>query len=546
MKNLKSGIVYLLIVVCFIGCKKNILDQPPKDKLTDASVWSDLKLATLYLNQAYNGVPSGFERGYYLLASATDEAKTHFGFAYAQYWNRGDFSPSDEPRFDVPWGNTPNPWANQYLFIRKVNVFLQKIDAVPGDDSVKKVLKGEALFLRGLFYHELVRLYGGVPLIDKPQSLANIDSLLVKRNTVEECNAFIVSDLDAAAAILPDKRSGADVGRASRGAALALKGRQLLYAEKWAESAAASKQAMAIPGYSLFPNYEQMFWAVNNNNSEVYFSKNYIPKLAVHPSNQFNSLYTMGGWGGTQPTQNLVDEYEMTDGLSYNASPLYDPNQPYKNRDPRFGASILYDGCTWNGREIELKEGGKDGIGTANDATKTGYNLRKLMDPAVIPRPELPNEQRDPNNGYNNWIVIRLGEVLLNYAEAQNEAVGPDQSVYDAVNAIRNRPSVNMPSLPAGLTQSQMRDKIRHERTIELAFEEQRFFDLRRWKGADGKYLAETILNSPVYGLKTSNDRTTRTRFKVEDRVYLPKHRLLPVPQSEINIDKNLVQNPGW
>jgi len=135
---------------------------------------------------------------------------------------------------------------------------------------------------------------------------------------------------------------------------------------------------------------------------------------------------------------------------------------------------------------------------------------------------------------------------MLNYAEAQNEAVGPDQSVYAAVNAIRSRPSVNMPSLPAGLTQLQMRNKIRHERSVELAFEEQRFFDLRRWKAADGKYLAETILNSPVYGLKTSIDRTTRTKFKLEDRVYLPKHRLLPVPQQERNININLDQNPGW
>jgi len=246
----------------------------------------------------------------------------------------------------------------------------------------------------------------------------------------------------------------------------------------------------------------------------------------------------MGGWGGTQPTQNLVDEYEMTDGLAFNVSPLYNANKPYKNRDPRFGASILYDSAMWIGGEIELKQGGKEGIGTANDATKTGYNLRKFMDTTII--------KVNPDNGYNNWIVIRLGEVLLNYAEAQNEAIGPDQSVYDAVNAIRQRPSVNMPPLPAGLTQLQMRNKIRHERTVELAFEEQRFFDLRRWKGADGKYLAETILNSPVYGLKTSNDRSTRTKFKLEDRVYLPKHRLLPIPQSEININRNLVQNPGW
>lgn len=538
MKKIKLGITYLLILISFFGCKKDLLNQPPKDKLTDASVWSDLKLATLYLNEAYNGVPSGYERGFYLLSTATDEANTGYPWAYSHNWNRGDFSASDAPRFSAPWEGTPTPWANSYLFIRKVNVFLEKIDAVPGDDAVKKVLKGEALFLRAVFYHELVKLYGGVPIIDKPQSLENIEDLLVKRNTAEECNTFIVADLDAAAAILPEKQSGSNTGRASKAAALALKGRQLLYAEKWAESAAASKQAMAIPGFALFPNYEQMFWAANNNNSEVFFSKSYLTKLRNHPSNMFNSLYTMNGWGGTQPTQNLVDEYEMTDGLSYNASPLYNANQPYKNRDPRFGASILFDGAMWNGREIELKEGGREGMGTANDATKTGYNLRKFMDPVIV--------NADAGNGYNNWIIIRLGEVLLNYAEAQNEATGPDASVYKAVNDVRSRPSVNMPPLPVGLNQLQMRNKIRHERSIELAFEEHRFFDLRRWKGADGKYLAETLLNSPVYGMKINAGRTTYTRFKFEDRVYMPKHRLLPVPQSEIDKDKNLEQNPGW
>nr|MBA4166766.1 RagB/SusD family nutrient uptake outer membrane protein [Chitinophagaceae bacterium] len=255
--------------------------------------------------------------------------------------------------------------------------------------------------------------------------------------------------------------------------------------------------------------------------------------------NQWNSLYTMGGgWGGTQPTQNIVDQYEMTDGLPYDVSPLYNPNDPYKNRDPRFGASILYDGTTWNGREIELKSGGTEGMGTANDATKTGYNLRKFMDPSII--------STDAGNGYNDWILLRLGEVLLNYAEAQNEAVGPDASVYDAVNAVRGRQSVSMPPLAAGLGQSDMREKIRHERTIELAFEEDRFFDLRRWKNASGNYLADSALNQPVYGMKISNDRSTHTRFKWEDRIYLPKLRLLPVPQSELNKNPNLAQNPGW
>lgn len=543
MKNSKTIIFSVLYLLAVAGCKKDILNPPPENQFTDAAVWNNLSLATLFLNETYNGVPSGFERGFYLLASCTDEAENGYVWTYSQDWNQADFTPSvNYPRFDVPWGGAPTQWETGFQYIRRANDFLSRIDAVPGDDSTKRVLKGEAFFLRALFYHQLVKLYGGVPIIDHPQTLNNIDSLQVKRNTKQECVDFIIKDLDSAAAVLPDVRTGADVGRASRAAALALKGRQLLYAERWADAAAVCKQVMQIPGYSLFPDYESMFWAANNNNSESIFAKQYISlsksNAHTHPSNQFNALYTMGGWGATQPTQNMVDEYEMVDGLSYDQSPLYNPNAPYKNRDPRFAASILYDGTTWNGREIELKQGGKEGMGTANDATKTGYNLRKFMDPVAA--------STNVNDGHNNWIILRLGEVYLNYAEAQNEAAGPDQSVYDAVNAIRQRPSVKMPPLASGLDQNAMREKIRHERTVEMAFEEQRFFDIRRWKNTNGQLLADSILNTPVYGMRISNDRSTYTRFKWEDRHYLPRNLYLPIPQSEMNKNPHLEQNPGY
>ncbi len=543
MKSIRPIIFCLFSLFFFAGCTKNILNPPPENQLTDDAVWGNLSLATLFLNETYNGVPSGFERGYYLLASCTDEAENGYVWTYSQDWNLADFTPSaNYPRFDVPWGGNPTQWETGFMYIRRANDFLARIDQVPGDQATKAVLRGEAFFLRALFYHELIKLYSGVPIVDHPQTLNNLDSLLVKRNTYDECVNFIVRDLDSAATLLPDIRTGADVGRASRAAALALKGRQLLYAGRWSEAASVCKQVLQIPGYSLFPNYEQMFWGANNNNTESIFAKQYIPlsksTAHSHPSNQFNALYTMGGWGATQPTQNMVDQYEMVDGLSYDQSTLYNPKDPYKNRDPRFEASIIYDGSTWNGREIQLKLGGTDGMGTANDATKTGYNLRKFMDPVIA--------STNINDGYNNWIILRLGEVYLNYAEAQNEAVGPDQSVYDAINAVRQRPSVNMPAIPTGLDQDEMRNKIHHERTVEMAFEEQHFFDIRRWKNANGNLLADSILNTPAYGMMISNDRSTYTRFKWEDRIYLPRNLYLPIPQSEMNKNPNLVQNPGY
>jgi hypothetical protein len=220
---------------------------------------------------------------------------------------------------------------------------------------------------------------------------------------------------------------------------------------------------------------------------------------------------------------------------------LYVANDPYKNRDPRFYASIQYEGAQWGGYTVETRVRGQHGIdggatGTNADATKTGYYMRKFLDEANISRLYANNSMAS----YNNWIILRLGEVLLNYAEAQNEAVGPDASVYDAVNRVRARPSVNMPPIPAGLSKEQMREKIRHERAIELAFEEHRFFDVRRWG------LGEEIFNAPIYGMRISEDGKTYTRFKVEDRVFQPKHYLMPIPQSEIDKNPNLQQNPGW
>ncbi len=536
-----------LFSVLAVGCKNDLLDTKPLDLVSDAAVFQDIAFARAYLNETYDGVPSGFERGFYMLSAATDEAEMGYPWPYSQNWNQGDFSPTNVPKFAAPWdGGAPTDWERSYNFIRRANDIIAKIDAVPvsteADEADKKGIKAEAYFLRALFYHGLVKLYGGVPIVEKAQTLEDSDALFSPRNTLEECVTFIVADLDRAAAILPDRRTGRDVGRATKVAALALKGRQLLYAERWNESAAASLQAKSVAGYALFPNYEQLFWAANNNNSEVVFARQYLSNadFRTHPGNQFNSVPTKGGWGGTQPTQNIVDEYEMIDGMDYKTSPLYNPADPYTNRDPRFKASILHDKSFWIDETLDLSDGAFQGVnGKSNDATKTGYYLRKFMDPAII--------ASNNNNGYNNWNLIRLAEVLLNYAEAKNEATGPDATVYDAVNVVRSRPSVKMPPLPADLTKEQMRERIRHERTIELAFEEHRFFDLRRWKDGGGQYLANTVLNRPVYGMLVNPARTTYTKFKKEDRVYQAKHRLLPIAQSEIvKYGGKLEQNPGW
>lgn len=544
--------IYRYLTVCvvlssvfFTACN-DVFDVEPRNSVSSGSVFEDLAFARAYLNETYEGVPSGFERGYFLLDAATDIGETGFPWPYSQFWNTGSFSPTNVIRFGAPWENAPTPWNRNYQFIFRTNDFIANIDKVPvvnqGDEEAKQVLKGEAYFLRALFYHELSNFYGGVPLIARIQNIDPPDELLVPRSTYEETVDFIVKTLDSAAQLLPEVRTSTDKGRASKAAALSLKGRQLLYAEQWAASAAASKEVMDMGVHQLFPDYESLFWSANNNNSEVVFARQYINlrDTRTHPLHTFTAIPTLGGWGGTQPTQNIVDEFEMVDGLSIAESPLYDPNNPYDNRDPRFRATVLYDGSEYLGDELELYKGAFQGVGgSAADATETGYFLRKFIDPQVL--------RGDLFYGYNNWNNIRYAEVLLNYAEARNEDSGPDASVYEAVNAVRARPSVNMPPLPGGLTKEQMRERIRHERLIELAFEEHRFFDLRRWKDQQGEYLATAVLAEPIYGMEISPDRTTYTVFKKEDRVYDPRHRLLPIEQSEIaKYSGSLQQNPGW
>lgn len=524
-----------------LACQNDFLDRKPLNAFSDTAVWSDYSLAEQFANNIYGGIISGFERGGYFLSGATDEGENTFPWPITNDMNRGDLSYTNRDkmlRYGYFWTNPPTYWEYCYNYIRRCNIFLDHIGTVPGDTARKSALTGEVKFLRGFYYHELTKFYGGVPLITKTQGVQNLSELQVPRNTYAECIDFIGKELAEAAALLPVTRTGGEVGRAARGTALALRGRVLLYGERWAEAAAASKAVIDAKTYSLFSNYGNLFKAANNNNAEVIFSKQYKSTLVTHDFNRNNGLISIGGWGGVCPTQNLVDMFEMTDGQTYDKSPLYDANNPYKNRDPRFYGTIICDGTVLgtgpDALTVQTRVKGNNGIDggpnqTDGNATKTGYYLRKYIDESFL---------KNPTNGYNNWIILRLGEVLLNYAEAQNEAAGPDASVYDAVNTLRAR--VNMPALPAGLSKEAMRERIRRERAVELAFEDQRFFDLRRWK------LAEQVIGAPIYGMRISQDGKTFTRFKVEDRVFTAKDYLIPIQQDELIKNTRLEQNPGW
>lgn len=552
---MKKALIFTLMLVSLGACQQDLLDKGPLDAVSEVAVWGDIYLAEAQLNDAYTNLYDGFSRrqdnwgyGVFMLDACSDDGKASYTWTEAEKFLFSSYTANDPPlRYT---------WQDMYSAIYKTNLFLSKIDGVPGGEKAKKdQLKAEAKFLRSFFYFELMRQYGGVPLIGAVQNLGS--DLVVARSSYAECTAFVVRDLDEVAAVLSLKPT--QVGRATKGAALALKARALLYAASplhnttndaalWTRAADGAKAVMNLGAYSLFPDYETLFWPANENNAEVIFDKQYRYPINAHSYNTFQTPYSRGGfsggWGGSNATQEFVNAFEMTDGKAITESPLYAAKDPYKNRDPRFYSSVLFDGATFmqlgTTAKIETRQGGDNSLeANSKDATKTGYYTAKFLDPN-----DGPNYSRFENGaaGEQNWIFMRYAEVLLNYAEAQNEAVGPDASVYAAINQVRAR--VKMPALPTGLGKDQMRGKIRNERRVELSFEEHRFWDIRRWK------IADQVSNKPVTGVQITVNADGSRNFKyapVETRVFAAKNYLQPILQDEVNKSSGKVtQNPGW
>lgn len=543
---LLTGCIILLSLVT--ACKKvdSYLDKAESGGITDKELFNDYVQTDAFLANIYaTGIGAGDWMPVYSFtyAAACDEAECPYTFNYGTInFNSGLISPTNNPI---------DNWARSYQNIRKANIFLQYIDALPVNDAKQEAgkyrMKGEALFLRAFFYEELFKRYGGVPLFEKPLSIDK--DLQIPRNSEEEVVEFIVRDCDSAAALLPAIHSTENLGRATKGAALLLKSRTLLYAasllhnpdnkiEKWQRAADAARAVMDLNVYRLDDNYKTLFHT--RTSPEVIFQStvNQVWKVVSDDWVRHTEPPSQGGgWGNLQPLQNMVDEYEMSNG-KYITDPAsgYDAANPYVGRDPRFYQSIIYNGCQWAGATINTYVGsGVDGLNYNAAATKTGYYVAKLLDENAT----LITSYR-PGSHY--WVFMRYAEALLNYAEAQNEALGaPDQSVYDAVNQVRDRKNVKMPPLPTGLSKDEMRQRIRHERRIELAFETHRFWDLRRWR-------IGTQEGTTAYGMRItkSGNVFNYEKFLLENRVYRPAFDLFPIPQAEREKDKALTQNPGY
>ena len=522
---------FICVLLCFCACEKNVLNKGPLDSIDENLVWTQPSVAQLFINNLYNSIPGGLGRE---VDDATDVSEAAHTWMEANNYNLGVVSPSN-PTFDC--------W-NLYTPIRSASEFLEKANPSAADAEAFKTIRGEAIFLRAYFYAELVRFYGGVPIISKVQQLT--DSLSVSRNTYDDCVQYISDQMDTAASLLPLAWEGANVGRATKGAALAVKARMWLYAAsplnnpsndlvKWQKAAEACKAVIDLGQYSLYPDYYKLF--LTDNNEEVIFDIQYAYPYRT-AGNEYRSSPTgmNGAYGMTRPTQEFIDMYQMANGKNI-TDPVsgYNPDDPYTGRDPRFYATVNYNGSIYRGEVIETFDGGKYGPGGiqtyATDAAMTGYYLRKFLDQTV---PILYGNSQD----HVNWILIRYGEILLDYAETQI-ALGNEDGAREYINMIRAR--AGMPSTTA--TGNDLVAEYRNERTVELSFEEHRFFDVRRWN------IAEATLNRPVHKMnitKNADGTFSYSISEMETHVFTDKLYRAPIPLSEIQKDKNLVQNPGY
>ncbi|WP_426790982.1 RagB/SusD family nutrient uptake outer membrane protein [Sphingobacterium sp. WOUb80] len=525
----RSLFFYLGLLSCTIfGCDKNLLDSVPTDRLSENIFWKSQADAELAVNALYNDL-DGAEIFY--SDALTDIAHVNQPFAVDAYIELGTYDASSSRLY--------NTWSNAYKGIGAANYFLANVGKIEGskDETLIARYIGEARVLRAYQYIKLAYLFGTVPLVKAPLTLQ--EGREIRQATLAEIYDFIDSELDQVAASLPESYASNDVGRITRWAALGLKARADLYAGRFEAAAKAAKAIIDSRRFELYPLYANLFTYAAENNKEVLLDKQFLEN--IYTQSVFNLLAPYSQQNGQStyvPTKALIDSYETSNGLVINdANSGYDPKNPYKNRDSRLALSIFLDGDPLPNGAIfhpAPNSGTADAVGSTYIASTTGFNIKKYID-----KKDLAN----PSKSGLNIILLRYAEVLLTYAEAKIELGEIDASVYDAINQVRSgRTDVKLPLVSNQLNQSQLRQLVRRERTVELAFEGLHLADIRRWK------TAENVVSGKVYGITYQNKgETVVVEAASESRVFdAKKHYLWPIPQREINLNANLKQNPNW
>lgn len=557
MKNLREKIYKLFVGVALgaclnimTACDKDFLDTTPMDRFSEDAVWEDPALIDTFINQVYRSVPSGLRYSFYNLSIISDELN---GRNNVWAWGvlAGNLTPDNLNHANL-WSINVTPNRSYWKTINYTNLFFKNIDRPRTKDfpeNLKNRMTGEMKAIRAFSYLNLISLYGGVPLITQPFTLE--DDFNIKRNTYAEVMDFVIKELDEAIALLPTTYSAAELGRVTKGAAMAMKSRAALYSasplnnpgndrEKWQLAADAAKAVIDLGVYKLYNDYRTMFLEENIYNSEMIWQRPYNQLQNAEAVYVELSLYPNGynGFAQIHPIQNLVDDYETTNGLLPKNDPAYDPQNPYVNRDPRFYASILHDGAMFKGREVEtfLPKGldSNEGPVSGWNASETGYYQLKFANEKIT-NPSSLNISRTP------WTWLRYAEVLLNYAEA-NYFLGNEDVAREYLNLVRKRPSVNMPAVTEN--GEELFQRLVNERRIELVFEEHRWFDVRRLK------IAPEVMSEDITRMKITKQPSGKKVYEVlfwkEANFNPEKDYLLPIPQDEIDKSSLLEQNPGY
>jgi len=592
MKKFIKIISQLLLLISLISCSEDFLEKTPLSEYSGDIVWKDLSLMEVFVNDIYANIPHSFTE--MMLASITDESILTYDGGSSNV-TKSLVTPSSYHVFGSTWTGARRAsrmsWDWIYKNIRACALFLEQVEKNTYDDeNLKNRLTGEVYFLRAYHYHNLVFNYGGVPIVTKPFTLS--DDMLVTRDSFSNCINFIADDCDKAADLLPTKHTNTNKGRATKGAALALKSRVLLWAasnlyhnqtlwsqgysnpeligyvnadrmELWRQAKNAAKAVMDLNVYKIHKEEPALGDNVAKNYEEIFVSKETSEDIFIrfftnlsregYDPGRFNNPNGYFGYGGNTPVSQTVDAYEMSDGTKFDWNNPEHRTNPYENREPRFYANINFEGAKWLPRDPAGASLDPDGVvqvayyqktldgdwvpgadtraspfACQEDGTYTGYYLRKFMDPTINPqftRQECP------------WRYIRYTEVLLNYAEACLE-LGEDSEAQLYINKVRHR--AGLPDINS--VGDELREKLRHERRIELMFEDQRYWDIRRWM------IAPQLLSTDAMGVDIryyyGDINAKYTFFSVRERSWNDRSYFLPIHLDEMNRNNKLIQNP--
>ncbi len=561
-----------------VGCSK-YLEYDTNRAYTDEYVWTTFSTVNQYMSAVYEKLPATFMYvGGGFLDCTTDNAEHLDQSTDNNRFNEGAISSFVSPN---------SGWDSSFKGIRLANTLINNLDTLtfPGETYDMKVreahlravkrFKGEARFLKAFFYFELFKRYGEVPIVD--DWVSTTEPLDSSRQSVADVISHIDATLDDALLYLPTRAQlnavneyTSTLGHAIQGAAYALKSRAFLYAASPLFSEQGSTQSndyyrlaaenslvlIKDGAYSLVSDYADLFEPNGStafSNNEVILDRRNVATTNIESTNQPTGF--LGGQGLTNPSQNLVDAYEMKDGTSFDWENPQHSAAPFENRDYRLGVTVLCNGDEMLGRTVETFVGGRDATNSLYDGTRTGYYLKKFVD--------ITNDLSDATAKRHYWPIFRLSEIYLNYAEAMNELYGPSSdpdgygyTALDMLNKVRQRAGQpTLESLGEVLSQAYVREKIRNERRVEFAFEDHRHWDLRRWKAGEG------TLNGMLQGVEITRtldpnyDYTSEPTYTYDYKVIDVEQRkfdtsfmyLYPIPHVEMLWGGSQVeQNPGW